>query len=176
MFHGEATMPLTRRLISGYFLFCLAGLLLCVATAIVLGYRQSLTDNIVLLVLGPATVMTVGAYSIYQHIRVHAVIENELTQVCRTKDRDSLTVRPLEGVGPAVAGWNRLLERLSASESMEQLEDRLAKASSTTRKNVGSWMCSTPWGMAWSSPPVMASFNSPIGRLLRSSVRRRRKI
>jgi PAS domain S-box-containing protein len=128
MFHGEATVPLTRRLISGYFLFCLAGLLLCVATAIVLGYRQSLTDNIVLLVLGPATVMMVGAYSIYQHIRVHAVIENELTQVCRTKDRDSLTVRPLEGVGPAIAGWNRLLERLSASESMEQLEDRLAKA------------------------------------------------
>lgn len=128
MFHGEATVPLTRRLLSGYFMFCLAGLLLCVATAIVLGYRQSLTDNIVLLVLGPLTVMMVGAYSIYQHIRVHAVIESELTQVCRTKERDSLTVRPLVGVGPAVAGWNRLLERLSASESMEQLEDRLAKA------------------------------------------------
>lgn len=128
MFYAEASMPLTRRLISGYLLFCLAGLLLCVASALVLGYRQALTDNIVLLVLGPLTVIVVGAYSIYQHIRLHAQIETELTQVCKTKDRDTLTVRPLEGTGPAVAGWNRLLERLSASESMEQLEDRLAKA------------------------------------------------
>ncbi len=128
MFHAEASVPLVRRLISGYLFFCLAGLLLCVASALVLGFRQLLAENVIFVVLGPLMVIAVGAFSLYQHVRLHAVIENELTQVCRSKDREALPVRPLEGNGPAVAGWNRLMERLSESESMGLLEERLAKA------------------------------------------------
>jgi PAS domain S-box-containing protein len=128
MFYAEATVPLARRLISGYLLFCLAGLLLCIASVLVLAFRQSLTENIAFVVVGPLMVIAVGAFSLYQHLRMHTIIENELTRVCRAKERESLAVRPLEGTGPAVAGWNRLLERIAASESMELLEERLAKA------------------------------------------------
>ena len=128
MFHAEASVPLVRRLITGYLFFCLAGLLLCVASALVLGFRHLLEENVLFVVLGPLAVIAVGAFSLYQHVRLHAVIENELTQVCRSKDRDALAVRPLAGNGPAVTGWNRLMERLSESESMGVLEERLAKA------------------------------------------------
>lgn len=128
MLHAEATMPLARRLISGYLLFCLAGLLLCVGSALVLGYRQMLAENVVLVVVGPLAIIGVGAFSLYQGLRSYTLLEAELTQVCQAKDRDALTVKPIEGAGSAIAGWNRLLERLAASESMERLEERLAKA------------------------------------------------
>ena len=95
MFHAEASVPLARRLISGYLLFCLAGLLLCVASTLVLAFRESLTENIVLVVIGPLMVIAVGAYSLFQHVRLHAVIEKELLGICRSKDRDPLSVRPL---------------------------------------------------------------------------------
>lgn len=128
MFHAESSLPLARRLITAYLFFGLAGLLLCIASVLSLAFREMLTDNLLWVVLGPLAMIAAGGFSLYQHIRVHNTLEGQLTRVCRLKDRDALPLQPLDGADPAVVGWNRLLERLTASESMELLEERLAKA------------------------------------------------
>ena len=121
-------IPLSRRLVGRYLAFALAGLLLCLATALTLAYRNSLGSLAFLAALGPAAVLLAGAVVLYHTARLHSVIAQQLQRIAEEGAAGPLTARRLTGADPIIRGWNALLERVSNQEMWANLEDRLSDA------------------------------------------------
>lgn len=124
---GQAAqhVPLTRRLVGQYLAFGLAGLLLCIGSALTLAFRDSLVSFISLVAVGPAIVLGAGAVVLYQTTRLNSMIEQELK---RASEQSADRPKPLLGADPVVQGWNAILERLGNEEVESSLDERLAAA------------------------------------------------
>ena len=121
------TEPLTRRLVSRYLVFGLAGLFLCLITTLLSSSFRGHGDNLVLLsAVVPLLILGIGAVVVHQSVQFHGRIERQLLQVCANPLNIGSATETLAGNDPAVQGWNTLLNRLAAQESLVTLEERLS--------------------------------------------------
>ncbi len=121
-----SSLPLTRRLVTWYLAFGLAGLFLSLAITLLLIYQGQIADFVPLAAIIPLAVLVVGAIGLTQSVRFHANIEQQLLRISSDPTNERVRAESLPGNEPAVVGWNTLLERLATQESLIQLEKRLS--------------------------------------------------
>lgn len=128
MLGAKQPVPLTRRLVGRYLVFALAGLLICLVTTLTLAFRGSLASLVPLAAIGPAVLLAFGGLVLHQTVRQTSAIEQQLLQLAEGPDDDLSVFKTLPGAEPTIIGWNRLIERLSAQDSLAALEQRVASA------------------------------------------------
>lgn len=129
----SSSLPLTRRLVTWYLAFGLSGLFLCLVITMLLIYQERITDFVALAAIIPLAVLAVGAIVLTQAVRFHADIEQQLCRISSDPSGGRVQCETLSGSGPAVVGWNSLLERLATQESLSALEKRLSGSISIRR-------------------------------------------
>ncbi len=126
-------LSLTRRLVTSYLAFGLAGLFLSLVITIVLIDHARIADFVPLAALIPLSVLGVGAIVLNQSVRFHADIERQLLRVSSSPSNERVQFESLNGNEPAVAGWNALLERLATQDALSALEQRLSASLASRR-------------------------------------------
>ena len=120
------SQPLTRRLVTWYLAFGLAGLFLSLAITILLMHHDRIADFVPLAAVVPLGVLAVGAIVLSQTVRFHDQIEQQLLRISTDPTSTQTRIESLPGNEPAIVGWNTLLERLATQESLAALEKRLS--------------------------------------------------
>lgn len=135
MSQGVRHIPLSRRLVGRYLVFGLAGVFLCLATALTLAYRNSLTSLAFIAALGPVAVLVIGAIVLHHTTRLNSIIEQQLQRVSLQEGSAGLDAQRIVGSDPVAQGWNSLLERLNDQDVWATLEGRLSDAVGDMRKD-----------------------------------------
>ena len=120
------SQPLTRRLVTWYLAFGLAGLFLSLAITMLLIYQGRIADFVPLAAVVPLGILAVGAIVLSQAVRFHDQIEQQLLRISTDPTSVQTRIEALPGNEPAIIGWNTLLERLATQESLAALEKRLS--------------------------------------------------
>ncbi len=128
MMAAARSIPVSRQLVSRYLAFGLAGLFVCLVSALILAARGSLFDLVSLVALGPLLLLLLGAIVLHQTVRLYSRIEVDLLRLSQDGTATFADIRPLRGDEPAVWGWNALVERLATQESLKSLESRVVQA------------------------------------------------
>ncbi len=123
---AATSLPLTRRLVTWYLAFGLAGLFLSLAITLSLIYQGRIADYVPLAAIIPLAVLGIGALVLTQLVRYHADIEEQLLLISSTPGTGRVPVQAISGTDPAVIGWNTLLDRLATQDSLAVLEQRLS--------------------------------------------------
>lgn len=125
MLSATQNIPLTRRLVGYYLMFVLAGLLTCLAAAILLAMRGELLDLSGIALILPVIFIGGGAVALHRTVRVNASIEEQLHRVniCGSDVASALT--PLPDSAPLTHGWNRVVEQVHSRISEAALNSKL---------------------------------------------------
>ncbi len=126
-------LSLTRRLVTSYLAFGLAGLFLSLVITTLLIDHARIADFVPLAAIIPLAVLGVGAIVLNQSVRFHAAIEQQLLRVSSHPGDERVRFESLNGNEPAIAGWNALLERLATQDALSALEQRLSASLASRR-------------------------------------------
>ncbi|HET6424051.1 MAG TPA: ATP-binding protein [Planctomycetaceae bacterium] len=126
-------LPLTRRLVTSYLAFGLAGLFLALAITVLLIFQERMADFAPLAAIIPLAVLGVGAIVLNQTVRFHADIERQLIQISSNPGDERIQFQSLNGNEPAIVGWNTLLERIATRDALSALEQRLSASLASRR-------------------------------------------
>jgi PAS domain S-box-containing protein len=77
---------------------------------------------------GPACCMIAGAVLVNRMVRPVADIEHQLHQVATSPSVESCDLREVQGVGAAVIGWNRVVQKRSNVSETDSLHERIRKS------------------------------------------------
>lgn len=130
---GATRLSLTRRLVTSYLAFGLAGLFLSLVITILLIDHARIADFVPLAAIIPLAVLGVGAIVLNQSVRFHADIERQLVRVSTDPGNQRVQFESLNGSEPAIVGWNTLLERLATQDALSALEQRLSASLASRR-------------------------------------------
>ncbi len=133
MFAAARSLSLTRKLVTWYLAFGLAGLYLSLTITLLLIYQGRIVDFVPLAAIVPLIVLAVGAIVLSQAVRFHADIEEQLVRISADPEGERLPAEALPGTEPVIAGWNALLGRLAKQATFATLEKRLSESFSSRR-------------------------------------------
>lgn len=77
---------------------------------------------------GPACCMIAGAVLVNRMVRPVADIEHQLHQVATSPSVESCALREVQGMGAAVIGWNRVVQKRSNACESDSLQQRIRKS------------------------------------------------
>jgi PAS domain S-box-containing protein len=77
---------------------------------------------------GPACCMIAGAVLVNRMVRPVADIEHQLHQVATSPSVESCDLREVQGVGAAVIGWNRVVQKRAGAGEADSLHERIRKS------------------------------------------------
>jgi signal transduction histidine kinase len=93
-------------------------------------YVSSAAHHAPLAILGPACCMVVGALLLNRMVRPVAEIEQQLSRVAMSPSVESCKLVPVDGVGAAAMGWNRVVNERGGQHTNEigqQIQQSLAR-------------------------------------------------
>jgi signal transduction histidine kinase len=124
---ATSRLHLTDRLVDRFMVFGLACVFLCVTTAVVLSWRQSLTEFMAATVSLPLVSLLVGGIALRRTVRFSSLIEDQLCDVANEGDLNT-GVSLVAATDDAARGWNRIVERLQDQHISASLEARLSES------------------------------------------------
>ncbi len=122
----QPPQTLTRRFLNSYFLFGLAELFTFLVASLVLAWHGLFTSAAGLAVVLPLLILLGGSFYVRLQMRINAAIDEQLVRLAQLSDDEPLDLKPLLGVHPVAAGWNRLREALRSARSWDEIEKRLS--------------------------------------------------
>jgi two-component system phosphate regulon sensor histidine kinase PhoR len=125
MLSASHNIPLTRRLVGSYLMFVLAGLLTCLAAAIILAMRGELVDLSVIVLILPVIFIGGGAIALHRLVRVNARIEEQLHRVNASGDDLATALTTLPDSAPLTHGWNRVVQQVHNRIAEDALDSKL---------------------------------------------------
>lgn len=163
---------LTRRLISHYLMYSLAGLLVCISTALTLTWRDAFMQSVALAAIFPLSVLLLGTVLLGRAVRNSESIERQLREIS-TSASVIETLQPLVSGEVTAIGWNRLVEQLQERRTLEMLESRLTGSmNSLESKRWEILFDSLPDGIAvCDDHGVIASVNNALVALLQAKTK-----
>jgi len=122
---ASSKVSLTRRLIGFYLMFVLAGLLACIAVAMVLALRGELLELSPFVIVLPLMFVAGGAYTMYRLVRVNATIEAQLHRISAGGTNLASALARLPDSAPLTHGWNMLVQQVQDHLSSNALNSKL---------------------------------------------------
>jgi PAS domain S-box-containing protein len=120
--------PLTSRLTDRYFMFGLSGLFISLAVSLALAWRGSFMTLAAVTVVAPLVVLLVGGFVLRNTVRLNSEIEEQLQRLSTAPFPADATLTQVVGTEPAATGWNKILDQMSALNSLQGLEERLSQS------------------------------------------------
>jgi two-component system phosphate regulon sensor histidine kinase PhoR len=126
MISAAPQTTLSRRLISYYLMFGLAGLLACLVGVIVLAMQGDVLRLLSGAVILPVVLLLVGGWVLNRTIGVYVGIERQLRQFHSASGSPATQLSPLPLGTLAGQGWNRLVEHVREQSANTRLEASLS--------------------------------------------------
>jgi PAS domain S-box-containing protein len=126
--HG---LSLSRRLISRYLMFGLAGVLVCLILSITFSFQGTLQQFVAITAFVPVGLLLLGAYMLWQTVRLNEAIEQQLLAVSTHSSQAISNLKPLAELAPAAIGWNNVIQQLRDQQTFTHLESRLKQTSNS---------------------------------------------
>ncbi len=152
--HGHShAIPLTRRLVSQYLMFGLACLFFSLACSLSLAWRGELQDHAWIAAGVALLILVFGSVVLRRSVAMTSQIEAQLLRLSQPSASLELELQPLPLNGPAAAGWNAVLERLTNQQVLTNIESRLNESlSGMNQSRMKDVLNSLPDGVAVTDP------------------------
>ncbi len=92
------------------------------------GWLTRVTDWLPFAILGPAIILSIGAFFLRRAARTNAAIEDQLFAVSNRSSTLDLPLHTLDEPGPAAVGWNRLIEQVLGQRTAVTLDSKLSQS------------------------------------------------
>ena len=129
MFAQSHGLSLSRRLISRYLMFGLAGVLVCLTLSITFSFQGTLHQFVAITAFVPVGLLLLGAFMLWRTVRLNEAIEEQLLAVSSPSSPAVTSLKPLAESAPAAVGWNNVLQQLRDHQTFSHLESRLTQSS-----------------------------------------------
>ena len=119
------TIPLNRRIIDNFLMYSLACLFLCLAIVLTLQWRGLLVSHASLAVLVPMICILLGTMAFRRMLQSSTDIERQLRSLAETPSQQ---LSPVFSPDQVASGWNTIIDRLTAQDSLQSLESRISQS------------------------------------------------